>query len=248
MTHGAAEPPLRPKRLIIPASTLWRLSSSLAWNSRCKHKCKGECRHVCCQDSRERYVSTKPREFHVQSSVLRVGSDSTTDSSPKPVAPPTNASMLFSHKRKADEASGDDNSEAPDDLLSRLDRLYAEHDKAVGVAQLLNTSACARDRFASGSRSHMGENAAIPFHSNRSSAIHGFDTAHPSMGEDATEASLQLANVRCNCGPVVDTTSIAQSPELLQRVASSISERPAQRRFLRTLDNPPWLAGSDANR
>nr|WJN24854.1 meiosis specific DNA helicase [Pseudozyma flocculosa] len=215
-------------------------------SKRCKHKCKGDCRHVCCQRGREQDESGKPREYRFQSRALGDGSQSTMARYLKPVATPSGSSTALSQKRKAELDSIVD-AEEPQDLLSRLDRQDAEYDRDFGMTEVLYMP----------SRKRGGSpDAAL--------AVSRASTTGFSQPERRSTAEL-IARARSNLGAeAVPRTSLfdhtsrgeesstssqlpSQVYEAQERQPTPTTERPAQRRFLKNLGPPHWLSNGDTS-
>ncbi|SPO26839.1 related to HFM1 - DNA/RNA helicase [Ustilago trichophora] len=216
---------------------------------RCKHKCKGECRHVCCQRAREQGASGKPREFRFQERLRGDSSQSAISRYLKPFpTPPTSASTLLAQKRKAgvelQDMDFEDDPDAPQDLLSKLDRLAAETDRVAGTARPLKLPGYSRGDATGATRHGAGVNTSEsgrpgPSCSEDSSRI------RTDLGADAKASSFQLDTDRRNRMTSAESMLLAESQEHVEATSASAAKRPAQSRFTRLLGKPSWLSGSD---
>ncbi|CBQ73764.1 related to HFM1-DNA/RNA helicase [Sporisorium reilianum SRZ2] len=218
---------------------------------RCKHKCKGECRHACCQRAREQEASGKQREYRFQSRPLDDGSQSTLSRYLKPVGTPSGGSGTLSHKRKADLDLMID-AEAPQDLLSRLDRQDAEYEQVFGMPDALmmpsrkragSTSASAALGISSAG---MRASASESLQQERRSTAELLARARSDFGAEAVPRVPPLRNVARNYGSSASSQPSAGSFEAHGGPSTPSAERPAQRRFLKALSPPRWLNNGDA--
>ncbi|SOV07340.1 related to HFM1 - DNA/RNA helicase [Ustilago sp. UG-2017a] len=212
---------------------------------RCKHKCKSDCRHVCCQRAREQEASDKPREYRFQSRVLDNDMQSLEAYRNEPFAMPTSASSLISQKRKASETIIEDY-DGPQDLLSQLDRLTAAEESTAGTILPLQVPEHSGGGFMGGERA--SKDASATESRGRIRALDdelGRDASYSQhLTQEATRTSLlgghqwrQASGTR---------SALADKPhERPQPCPTVTNERPPQRRFLKSLDPPSWRTDSD---
>ena len=199
---------------------------------------------MCCQRAREQESSDKPREFRFQSRALPNGSYSTIKHSSNSFVSPTSASKVIAQKRKAESELSDidfeDDPNAPQDLLSRLDRLTAEVDRAASITQPLVMPQRQRDAARmEEEQDDMATGATEPARP-RLRAAELLGRARSRIGSDAGASNFRF-------GTGGQTSSASPFNEAADSTSTVTVNRPAQRRFLSNLDKPSWLGGSDAS-
>ncbi|CDR88582.1 related to HFM1-DNA/RNA helicase [Sporisorium scitamineum] len=215
---------------------------------RCKHKCKGDCRHVCCQRARELEASGKQREYRFHSCALDDGSQTTMTRYLKPTGTHFGDPGKLSHKRKADLDLMID-AEAPRDLLSRLDRQDAEYDRAVGITEALMLPGRARRDSPSAALGVSSARASVtgPSQQKPRSTAELLARARSDLRvEEAPRVSPLGSSARDHRSSTSSLKLPADSFEVHGRQSTPSAEKPAQRRFLKALGPPDWLNNGDA--
>lgn len=220
-------------------------------HNRCKHRCKRECSHACCQRKRDHDSSNEPREYHFQQRLPESNPQSTINLYLRPTSESKDASSGIPQKRKADreleELICEDDPEAPQDLLSRLDRLTAEADRVTGTERRLRVPVHLSVNLSATDDGSKSASVFNPLQSDLSSsellarARQGMEV-EPSVlpkswhqhGADSRDGAPGPSTM--TYGPILH-----EGPtEPLQRV----TQRPAQSRFVRSLGQPPWFNSS----
>ncbi|SPO26563.1 related to HFM1 - DNA/RNA helicase [Ustilago trichophora] len=215
---------------------------------RCKHKCKGECRHVCCQRAREQEAFGKPREFRFREHLRDDSSRSTMSRYLKPFSAPTSAPTLLAQKRKVGTElqvmDFEDDPDAPQDLLSKLDRLAAETDRVAATARPLELPGYSRWDATGATRPGAGVSTAESGRPGPSSS-EDISRTRTDLSADATASSFQLGSNRHNSASSTNSMALAENHECVEATSASAAKKPAQCRFTRLLGKPSWLSGSD---
>lgn len=218
------------------------MSIILAHKPRCKHKCKGDCRHVCCQRAREQEAFDRPREYLFQSQALDNGSQRMARRT-KPFSMPTNALSLLSQKRKAQDTLIDDY-DGPQDLLSQLDRLTAEEDLNADAFKPLQMSRRSENSLSGGGQAardeiNLGSHRSLRIRPNEADSTAGLSTAR----NDETTRTTSIGGHRWPETSCTRSALVDDLEQQAERSSALTNERPPQRRFLKSLDAPSWLAG-----
>lgn len=166
----------------------------------------------------------------------------------KPFSTPTSASTLLAQKRKAGpelQVMGfEDDPDAPQDLLSKLDRLAAETDRVAGTARPLRLPECSRWDATGATRPGAGVSTAESGRPGPSSS-EDISRTRTGLSADATASSFQLDTNRHNSTSSANSMLLAEHHERVEATSASAAKRPAQSRFTRLLGKPSWLSESD---
>lgn len=225
---------------------------------RCKHKCKNECRHPCCQRAREQELAGKPREFRFQSRILDSAEASSAERRSMSFSKPTSSLTLLGSKRKADgafdepsdsvdENAFDDDLDGPQDLLSKLDRMTAAADRAAGTIQPLQMPSRNTLSSSSVAQGERNERFRDVTRQSRSFAAGQVRPTQFSESPAPANSSSSLDSTADNSRKAAEDTRQRIGSADSEHTAESsaiATERPAQRRFLKLLDTPSWLASS----
>ncbi|TKY85335.1 hypothetical protein EX895_005497 [Sporisorium graminicola] len=212
---------------------------------RCKHKCKGDCRHVCCQRAREQELFGKQREYQFQSRAFDDGSQSTMQRYLKPVGTPFGEPSVLSHKRKAILDRFID-AEAPQNLLSRLDRQESEYDRAFDTADALQMPDRHRGGAPSAAQGSSASAMAIGSWQQGRSTAERLVRARSGLRSEAVPRMPPLGGVAYDNRSHTSRQVPAEAFEVHGGKPTPSAERPAQRHFLRAIGPPQWLNNDDA--
>nr|DBA11282.1 TPA_inf: MER3 [Kalmanozyma brasiliensis] len=215
---------------------------------KCKHKCKSECGHPCCQRSKEVEASGKLPKYRFQSRLPDQSSQSTVPRYLKPASTPSGSSTAITQKRKAElEPALAYDLEAPQDLLSRLDRQEAEYDRMHGTTQPLQMPGRRGEdrRMADDVDGDASANGLSPSKRRLTTELPGRDGR--SWHEEGAPRVSQLRSTDRELDASEALLLLDEHDQTARAPPASTPSGPAQRRFLAGIGPSPFGDRTDPN-